>query len=157
MVFAQINNNVVVNTIVLDDMSLLPLFQSDPSGNPYDSVLQIDYVFPQPGISWTFDGIRFNPPVVPQLPQPLNIQYDPPTFGQLLINQFTASNSQRGMTSTQLFTLAQSLGPFYILLQCGSLQAFLDNISLIPIDGVMITTDIIAQFQGAVQAYLAGD
>jgi hypothetical protein len=66
-------------------------------------------------------------------------------------------NVSRSLTGTQLFSLASNLFPFYILLQCGSLQAFLDNISSIPVDGVMITSAIITQFQTAIQAYLAGD
>ena len=63
MVFAQISNNTIINTIVLNDNSLLPLFQTDQNGNPYDSLLQIDNVYPQPGIGWWFDNIMWNPPV----------------------------------------------------------------------------------------------
>lgn len=57
MVFAQILNGVIVNTIVLNDPSLLGLFSQS-----YDSVLQVDATYPQPGIGWTFDGIQFSPP-----------------------------------------------------------------------------------------------
>lgn len=62
MIFAQIKNNIVQNTIVLKDDSLLPLFNNDPQGDPYDYVLQIDLQYPQPGIGWTFDGIKFFAP-----------------------------------------------------------------------------------------------
>lgn len=62
MVYAQISSGIVRNTILLNDASLLSLFQNDPSGTPYDYVLQIDQIYPRPGINWTFDGIVFAPP-----------------------------------------------------------------------------------------------
>ncbi len=63
MIFAQISNQFIVNTIILTDGSLVDLFLNDPStGTPYDYVLRIDMVYPQPGINWSFDGIQFYPP-----------------------------------------------------------------------------------------------
>ncbi len=62
MVYAQISNGMVVNTIALDNTSLLPLFQLDPYGNPYDAILQIDQIYPQPSIGWAFDGMGFYVP-----------------------------------------------------------------------------------------------
>jgi hypothetical protein len=60
MIFAQIMNGQVVNTIVLNNTVLLSDFANDPaSGNPYDYIIQIDYVYPQPGIGWGFDGTAF--------------------------------------------------------------------------------------------------
>lgn len=60
MVFAQIMNGQVVNAIALSDTTLLDNFRHDPvSGIPYDYVIQIDYVYPQPGIGWGFDGTAF--------------------------------------------------------------------------------------------------
>jgi hypothetical protein len=64
MIYAQITNNTIMNTIILHDVSLLPFFQTDPNGNPYDSVIQIDNIYPQPGINWWFDNILWNPPIV---------------------------------------------------------------------------------------------
>lgn len=87
---------------------------------------------------------------------PLNTQYNAQEFGQYLIDEFTTSNAQRNLTSDQLYALAQSLGPFYILLQTGSLQSFLDEIHNIPVDGTVITSAIIDLFRNAVAAYLAG-
>lgn len=157
-VYAQIKGGVVVNTIVLNDTSLTSQFSAG-----FDALIQIDNLNPMPGISWryggsNYSGPNFSAPVLPAPPTiPLNQQYAPSDYGQMLIDQFTALNQERGLTSTQLFTLAANLGPFYILLQCGSLQAFLDNLSSVPVDGVMITTAIITQFQTAVQAYLNGN
>ena len=145
--YAKISSGIVVNTQMCESTDVF-----DPSFTWID----ISSVTPQPGIGWTYNGTTFTAPTPPAT-LPLNQQYDAATYGQMLIDQFTASNSQRGMTSTQLFQLASNLGPFYILLQCGSLQAFLDNLSSVPVDGVMITTAIITQFQEACEAYLAGD
>lgn len=64
MVFAQISNQLIINTIILNDESMINLFLNDQNGIPYDFVLRIDTVYPQPGISWTFDGIQFYPSTV---------------------------------------------------------------------------------------------
>lgn len=64
MIYAQIVNGVVVNTIILNDSSLLYLFLNDPTTeSPFDYVLQINNLYPRPGINWTFDGIIFSPPI----------------------------------------------------------------------------------------------
>ena len=69
MIFAQIKDQVIVNTILLNDYSLLSKFLYDPmTEEPYDEVLQVDTVYPQPGIGWTFDGIQFYPPIPPNDP-----------------------------------------------------------------------------------------
>lgn len=63
MVFAQIKNMQVVNTIVVADLDDVSLFSNDPVTNvPYDYVLQVDTTYPQPGIGWAFDGIQFMAP-----------------------------------------------------------------------------------------------
>lgn len=65
MIFAQIDNQLIQNTLLLNDESLLSLFLNDSNGQPYDYVLRIDMIYPQPGIGWTFDGIQFYPPPQP--------------------------------------------------------------------------------------------
>lgn len=63
MVFAQIKNGIIKNTIVLDDESQIELFNFDPLTNdPYDEILQINQLYPRPGIGWTYDGIIFIAP-----------------------------------------------------------------------------------------------
>lgn len=63
MIYAQIKDGVVVNTIVLEDDDLLPLFQTNLiTGDTYDHVLLIQHLYPRPGIGWTFDDIQFFPP-----------------------------------------------------------------------------------------------
>lgn len=64
MIFAQISCGQIQNTIVLDDKSLLCLFLNDPNGFPYDFVIQVDSMYPRPGIGWSFDGISFTAPIV---------------------------------------------------------------------------------------------
>jgi len=153
MIYAQILSGSVQNLIVLTDTSLIPSFSAG-----FDYFIEIDTLIPMPGIGWSYDGTNFTGPTPPTVtPAPLNQQYTPEEYGQLLINQFTAANKERDLTSTQVFALAQNLGPYYILLQCGSLQAFLDNLSNIPVDGLVITSAIITEFNNAVSAYLAGD
>lgn len=63
MVFAQIKNGNVQNTIILDNANLLDLFSIDPiTGDPYEYVIQVDLMYPRPGIGWTFDGRIFSAP-----------------------------------------------------------------------------------------------
>lgn len=66
MIFAQLKNGIIVNTIVVDDTSLLYLFEDDPAtGEPYDALFQIDAVFPRPGIGWSYDNVQFVAPPPP--------------------------------------------------------------------------------------------
>lgn len=60
MVFAQIKDGLIKNTIVLSNEDI-SLFGCDPiTGIPYDLILRIDLIYPQPGIGWVFDGIQFS-------------------------------------------------------------------------------------------------
>lgn len=68
MIFAQIKDNVIINTIVLEDYSLLKYFKNDPiTGEPFDWIAQVDATYPQPGVGWAFDGVKFNPPEEPTM------------------------------------------------------------------------------------------
>jgi hypothetical protein len=58
MIFAQILNGIVQNTIVLDDLSLQNLFSAN-----FDYFIRVDTLTPQPGIGWSYDGTSFSPPV----------------------------------------------------------------------------------------------
>lgn len=149
MFYALVKNGVVVNTIVAD-ADFIALIQSQ-----YDHCVQITNEPGSPSMGWTYDGTSFSPPT-PPTPLPLNQQYTQAQYGQMLIAEFTAGNAQRGLTSAELFSLASNLGPYYILLQTGSLQTFLDEIGNIPVDGTVITSTTVATFQGAIEAYLGG-
>jgi hypothetical protein len=62
MIYAQIKNSKIINTIVLDDSSLLNLFSTDSNGIPFDALIQIDNIYPPPSIGWVYDGITFFSP-----------------------------------------------------------------------------------------------
>jgi len=64
MIYAQIKNGIVVNTIVVDDGSVLPLVSTG-----FDALVRTDNLDPQPGMRWLYDGTNFTPP--PPVP------YDP--------------------------------------------------------------------------------
>lgn len=57
MVYAQILAGIVMNTIVLDDESLIPLFSAG-----FDYFIEIDGLEPLPGVGWSYDGTNFTPP-----------------------------------------------------------------------------------------------
>lgn len=58
MVYAQIKDSIVRNVIVLDDVTLAPLFDDS-----FDAIVRIDNLFPSPGIGWSYDGNTFSPPL----------------------------------------------------------------------------------------------
>lgn len=113
-----------------------------------------DDIFPSDlgnkGDSW--DGAVFTPPAA----LPLNQQYTPVQFGNLMIHNFSDMNAARGLSSAQTLQLAGDLNAYFICLQLGKLQTVLDTLGDIPVDGVLITNAIIAQFNGALTAYLTG-
>lgn len=61
MVLALIKNNIIENTIIVEDESISFNFH-----NRY-AVLRIDNLNPQPGIGWTWDGTSFlQPQIIPE-------------------------------------------------------------------------------------------
>lgn len=140
MIYAQMRGNKIVNTIMLDDPSLLPLFSVDQSGVPYDSVVQIDNIVPQPGIGWTFDNVNWNPPpaaIVAQATVDIytTLVQNAITFGQALIVQFATQNVMAGITQagkTQA-VLAYSSN-LYTYLTTGSLYVALAEVEIMIAD-----------------------
>lgn len=63
MVYAQIKSGLVVNVVVLDDASLIPLFSAG-----FDHFIQIDNLVGGPGKGWSYDGENFIAP--PPEPEP---------------------------------------------------------------------------------------
>lgn len=57
MIYAQINNGKVINTIVVDSTTPLDLFSRE-----YDYFFRIDLLSPMPGINWIYDGQNFSAP-----------------------------------------------------------------------------------------------
>lgn len=141
---ALISANVVKNIIEWDEISSL---------SPYSDYIQVDVTNVSCGPGFLYDGTNFSSPAA----LPLNQQYSPQQYGQYLISQLEIMNDQRGLTSAQKLSMANSFAGFFILLQTGALQSFLDNIPSISIDGVIITNALISYFQAALQNYLNGD
>lgn len=56
MIYAQIKNGLVVNTIVVDENTQLSLFSAG-----FDAFIRIDEMSPMPGINWSYNG-TFSPP-----------------------------------------------------------------------------------------------
>lgn len=59
MVYAQVKDGIVRNTIVLDDLTLIPLFSEG-----FDAFIRVDNIDQPPSINWTYDGNTFNPPII---------------------------------------------------------------------------------------------
>lgn len=105
-------------------------------------------------IGTLYDGTTFSIPTPVHIP--LNQQYTPQQYGQLLISQLTTLNTQRGLTPEQILTMANNFGGYFILLQTGALASFLEMIGSISVDGTIITTGLVTYFQNAIGAYLGG-
>ena len=59
MIYAQIKDDLVKNTIVLDDVSLTPVFSAG-----FDHFKRIDTLNPIPGIGWTYVNSVFTEPEI---------------------------------------------------------------------------------------------
>ena len=148
--YAKIANGIVVNVQLLD-----PEDPQDPSfiWDNIDAKACQDGAPIQIGCKFS-GGIYTN--IAPPPSVPLNQQYSKSDFGQMLLAQFTQLNGTRNLTSDQLMQIAVNFAPFFILLHTGALQTFLDEIEKIPVDGVLVTSDMISMLEQPIQAYLAG-
>lgn len=59
MVYAQIRNNIIKNTIILDDPSLESLFVVG-----FDSLERVDNLTPEPSQEWFKEDGVWNPPII---------------------------------------------------------------------------------------------
>lgn len=57
MIYAQINNGIIQNTIITDINTNLAEFSQN-----FDSFIRIDTLPIVPGIGWTYDGVKFLAP-----------------------------------------------------------------------------------------------
>lgn len=168
MIYAQITNNTIVNTIQLDDISILPLFQTDQNGNPYDSVIQIDNIIPKPGINWWFDNVNWNPPIAPPVPQTTMEIYTALVqaavdFGQSLTVQFATQNVMAGITQAgQTLAVLNYTSNLYVYLSTGSLYVAISELENLIADtsstkttlAPFITNDILYAYLNQIQGYL---
>ena len=168
MIYAQIRNNIIINTIILDDPSLISLFSIDQNGNTYDSLVQIDNIVPQPGIGWTFDNVNWNPPTPIPTSQTLVDIYtavvqNAINFGQALIVQFATQNVMAGITqSGKTQAMLNYCSNLYVCLSSGSLYAAIDGLNTMITDtgsdktnlSPFITNNILYAYMNQIQAYL---
>ena len=56
-IYAQVLSGVVVNTIVLNDPTLIDVFTAG-----FDALINITSLDPQPSIGWGYDGTNFSAP-----------------------------------------------------------------------------------------------
>jgi hypothetical protein len=81
MIMAQILKGIIQNIIVLDDASLIPIFQQG-----FDFLVDITNLSPQPQIGDSYDGKTFTPNTAPNLPAVVpNISVDTPTRDSLIL------------------------------------------------------------------------
>lgn len=161
MLFAQINNNIVQNVIVLNDSSISSMFSAG-----YQYFVQVDQLVPQPEIGWTYDGTNFFAPM-PTGPTPLQVAIASVEaaveFGQNLINQFAAQNALAGITPSG--KTGPVLSYTMNLSQClytGSLYAAISVLEGMLVDtssaknacSPFITNDIIYTYLNSIQTYL---
>lgn len=156
-----------MNTFQLDDVSLLYLFQSDPNGQPYDSVVQIDTIIPQPGIGWWFDNVNWNAPDVP-MPQTAIEEYTALVqaamdFGQALTVQYATQNVMAGITQAgQTQAVLTYTTNLYNYLSTGSLYVAISELENMIADtsetkaalAPFVTNDILYTYLNQIQGYL---
>lgn len=98
MIYAQIKNGIVQNTIVLNDASLESMFEEG-----FDALVRVDNLNPEPGIGWAYDGANFSAPLE-SLPSAQQLAEQAITndgnFGQALITQFAATNQLAGISAS---------------------------------------------------------
>ena len=168
MIYAQISNNTIVNTIELNDESLLPLFQIDQNGNSYDSVIEIESIIPQPGIGWTFDNVNWNSPPAPpavldSIDTYMTIVQAAMTFGQSLMVQFSAQNIISGITQAgQTGAVMSYTANLIPCLTTGSLYEAITVINGMIADtsttktalAPFVTNDLLYSYMNQIQGYL---
>lgn len=161
MVYAQIKNGIIQNTIVLEDSSLQSVFAQG-----FDAFVRVDNLSPEPAIGWSYDGSNFHAPITSEpSAQELAEQavVNDMNFGQALITQFAATNNLNGISNSgkTLYVLSYTAN----LSQClytGSLMAALSIMTGMLADSSaaktacdpFITNDIINGYISQIKSYL---
>jgi len=131
MIYAIIQNEVITNTIVVDDSSFL--------SNISDTTVALDSYDPMPGIGWTTtDNVNFSPPVTPP--------------GQIIWRNFLAT--KQSLTSGQMSKLMKDTQSVKQDLTAGDFADALTDVGLLAIDGTILTSTDITNLTAAVQAQI---
>lgn len=75
-------------------------------------------------------------------------------FGRDLIAEYGGQNVASGFNLTQLQTIITATAGVQAAIMTGSLYMALEQLALVPVDGVLITTEKITYFRNKLQAYL---
>lgn len=156
MIYAQINDNMVINTVDIEDISLIPLFSEG-----YDLFLQIDNLSPIPSTSWTYNPVTcsFSPP----LTLPESVAVTSMACGNQIILQWNASNFQQQIYAAgQTIAFLAYVTQLYQFLSLGYLNDANDTIVVMIADtsptktglAPFLTDDILENFQLQIQACL---
>lgn len=138
MIYAQIKDGKIKNTITLDDSSLESIFSEG-----FDSLVRIDILSPVPGIGWNYDGSNFSAPSISN--QNLSTQQIVENkiskaivgFNQLMI-EYAAHNVLLGITQagkTQL--IADTLLPVMQYGETGSMYAVIAALQAVTVTDEM--------------------
>lgn len=131
MLYAQIKNNIVKNTIIIEDPSLESIFSEG-----FDSLIRIDNLDILPGKDWTYDGENFVAPNFNSIPQQaveVKIQHAIEGFNKLSVT-YAAQNVLLGITQygkTKL--IADTLADVMRYGQSGSLYQVIASLQAIQI------------------------
>jgi hypothetical protein len=131
MIYAIIQNGIIVNTIVVTDVSFL--------SNISDAAVELDSYDPMPGIGWTTtDNVNFSPPVTPP--------------GQLIWKNFIAT--KQNLTHGQMSRLMKDTQSVRQDLMAGNFADALTDVGLLAIDGTILTASDITSLTNTIQAQI---
>ena len=136
MVYAQINQNIIVNAVDIEDPILIPLFSEG-----YDLFLRIDNLSTIPSISWTYNPVTcsFSPP--PTISQ--QIVSSCVSCGNQIIFEWNVMNTASGIYATgQTIAFLNYVSPLYQLLSLGYLSDANDAITAMIADMSTTKTDL---------------
>lgn len=158
MIFAQIKNGVILNTIVLANETNVSLFEDG-----FDACIRIDTITPHPAIGWTYENEEFSPPEAPTPPSPTldELIQKAQVFGDELMREFMAENIMLGITQAgKTIAVANYLHKLMHYISTGSLYAVLTEIETLKADtgkdnlSPFVTNDRLEAYAQKVRNYL---
>jgi hypothetical protein len=156
MIYAQINQNVIVNVVDIEDPTLIPLFAEG-----FDLFLRIDNLPIVPVMGWVYNPItcEFSAP----LSQSQSMVNDCATLGNQIILQWNAMNLIGDIYGAdQTIAFLAYISGLYQLLSLGYLNDANDAITVMINDispaktalYPFLTNDILYAFQNQIQQFL---
>lgn len=161
MIYAQILDGVVQNTIVLTDPTLESIFAAG-----FDYFIEIDGLTPMPSIGWSYNGTSFTAPVPPILTTTqiyTQVVIAAMAFGNQLAIQYSVQNILAGITASgKTQALIDYTNNLSQCLYTGSLYAAIGAIEVMIADtsdtktslAPFVTNDILYTYLNQIQTYL---